>query len=56
MTFLSTDIRGFTSLAEQCKSHPEAVTELVNRFTTRMTQAIFDHGGGVRSTNTWVIA
>lgn len=47
MTFLFTDIRGFTSLAEQCKSRPEAVTDLVNRFTTRMTEAIFDHGGTI---------
>jgi len=47
MTFLFSDIRGFTSLAEQCKSRPEAVTELVNRFTTRMTRAIFDHGGTI---------
>jgi len=47
MTFLFSDIRGFTSVAEQCKSRPEAITDVVNRFTTRMTTAIFEHGGTI---------
>jgi adenylate cyclase len=47
MTFLFTDIRGFTSVAEKCKSRPEAITEIVNRFTTLMTEAIFECGGTI---------
>lgn len=47
MTFLFSDIRGFTSIAERCKSRPEAVTDIINRFTTRMTEAIFRHGGTI---------
>jgi len=47
MTFLFTDIRGFTSIAEQCKSRPEAITDIVNRFTTLMTEAIFQCGGTI---------
>ena len=47
MTFLFTDIRGFTSIAEQCKSRPEAITDIINRFTTLMTEAIFRCGGTI---------
>jgi adenylate cyclase len=47
MSFLFSDIRGFTSVAEKCKSRPEAITEIVNRFTTRMTEAIFETGGTI---------
>jgi adenylate cyclase len=47
MTFLFSDIRGFTSIAERCKSRPEALTEVVNRFMTRMTVAIHDCGGTI---------
>ncbi len=47
MTFLFTDIRGFTSIAEQCKAHPEAVRDIVTRFTTRMTEVVFRYGGTI---------
>ncbi len=47
MSFLFSDIRGFTSVAEKCKSRPEAITDIVNRFTTRMTAAIFATGGTI---------
>ena len=47
MTFLFTDIRGFTSVVEQCKSRPEAITDIINRFTTLMTEAIFKTGGTI---------
>ncbi|HKT19504.1 MAG TPA: adenylate/guanylate cyclase domain-containing protein [Stellaceae bacterium] len=47
MSFLFSDIRGFTSVAEKCKSRPDAITEIVNRFTTRMTEAIFKTGGTI---------
>jgi adenylate cyclase len=47
MSFLFSDIRGFTSVAEKCKSRPDAITDIVNRFTTRMTDAIFHSGGTI---------
>jgi adenylate cyclase len=47
MTFLFSDIRGFTSIAEQYKSEPEALTDIVNRFMTRMTDAILEHEGTI---------
>ncbi len=47
MTFLFSDIRGFTSIAEKCKTRPEAITEIINRFTTLMTEAIFRCGGTI---------
>jgi len=47
MTFLFSDIRGFTSLAEQYRSHPIALTAVVNRFMNRMTKAIFQYGGTI---------
>lgn len=47
MTFLFSDIRGFTSLAEQYRSHPIALTKVVNRFMNRMTNAIFQYGGTI---------
>jgi adenylate cyclase len=47
MTFLFSDIRGFTSIAEQYKSQPEALTDIVNRFMTRMTDAILEREGTI---------
>ena len=47
MSFLFSDIRGFTSIAEACKSHPEELTDVVNRFMTRMTDAILKHRGTI---------
>jgi adenylate cyclase len=47
MTFLFSDVRGFTSMAERFKSDPAALTRLINRFLTPMAQAIQDHGGTI---------
>jgi len=47
MTFLFSDIRGFTSIAEQCRSNPEALTDVVNRFMTRMTGSILERHGTI---------
>ena len=47
MTFLFSDIRGFTSLAEQYGARPDALTAVVNRFMSRMTKAIFQYGGTI---------
>lgn len=40
MTFLFSDIRGFTGIAERFKTDPTALTRLINRFMTPMTEAI----------------
>ncbi len=40
MTFLFSDIRGFTGIAERFKADPTALTRLINRFMTPMTEAI----------------
>jgi adenylate cyclase len=47
MTFLFSDLRGFTSIAERCKSRPEALTDIVNRFMTQMTRAIVQRSGTI---------
>ena len=45
MTFLFTDIRNFTGIAEQMK--PEELTQFMNRFLTPMTDIILKHGGTI---------
>jgi len=47
MTFLFSDIRGFTPISEKYKGNPEGLTKLVNRFLTRMTNVIIANGGTV---------
>jgi adenylate cyclase len=47
MTFLFSDIRGFTAISEQFKSNPENLTRLINRFMTPMTRAIQAQGGTI---------
>jgi adenylate cyclase len=47
MTFLFSDLRGFTTIAERCKAHPEALTDVVNRFLGRMSAAVHASGGTV---------
>ncbi|HYM33229.1 MAG TPA: CHASE2 domain-containing protein [Candidatus Cybelea sp.] len=47
MSYLFGDIRGFTAISEQLKSNPRALTRLVNRLMTPMTEAVLDHGGTV---------
>lgn len=47
MTFLFSDLRGFTSIAERCKAHPEALTDVINRFLARMSAAVHASGGTV---------
>jgi adenylate cyclase len=47
MTFLFSDLRGFTSIAERCKSRPEVLTDIVNRFMTQMTRAIIERDGTI---------
>lgn len=47
MTFLFSDVRGFTSIAERFKSDPAALTSLITRFLTPMTHVILDHRGTI---------
>ena len=47
MTFLFSDIRGFTKISEQYKDDPEALTQLINRLLTVLSNAILDHGGTI---------
>jgi adenylate cyclase len=45
ITVLFSDIRGFTSISE--KLSPEEVAELLREYLTRLTEAVFKHGGAV---------
>jgi len=47
MTFLFTDIRGFTTISEGFKSDPQALTRLINQFLTPMTDRILAHRGTI---------
>ena len=47
MTFLFSDIRGFTPISEKYKSNPEGLTKLINRFLTVMTDVIIKNGGTI---------
>ena len=40
MTFLFCDVRGFTTISESFKNDPQALTRLINRFLTPMTDRI----------------
>ena len=47
MSFLFSDIRGFTPISEKYKGNPEGLTKLINRFLTRMTDVIIKNGGTI---------
>mgnify|MGYP001345035138 FL=1 len=47
MTFLFSDIRGFTKISEQYKDDPEALTQLINQLLTVLSDAILEHGGTI---------
>ena len=47
MTFLFSDIRGFTKISEQYKDDPEALTQLINQLLTVLSNAILEHGGTI---------
>ena len=47
MTFLFSDIRGFTPISEKYQSDPQKLVEIVNRFLTNQTEIIQKHEGCV---------
>ena len=47
MTFLFSDIRGFTPISEKYQKDPQKLVEIVNRFLTNQTEIIMKHGGTI---------
>ena len=47
MTFLFSDIRGFTSISEKYKSDPEALTNLINNLLTVLSNEILNNQGTI---------
>ena len=47
LTFLFSDIRGFTPISEKYQSDPQGLTTLINRFLDNQTQIILNHGGTI---------
>ena len=47
LTFLFSDIRGFTPISEKYQKNPQGLTELINRFLHNQTQIILKHGGTI---------
>lgn len=47
LTLLFSDVRGFTAIAEEFRDDPEALTLLMNRFLTILSNAIMDHDGTI---------
>jgi len=47
LTFLFSDIRGFTPISEKYQSDPQKLVEIVNRFLTNQTEIIQKHEGCV---------
>ena len=47
MTFLFSDVRGFTSISESYKADPQGLTRLMNRFLTPLSEAIIERRGTI---------
>jgi adenylate cyclase len=47
MTFLFSDIRGFTAISERYRDDPESLIALINRYMTPMTDTIQAHRGTI---------
>jgi adenylate cyclase len=47
MTFLFSDVRGFTTISESFKNDPQGLTSLMNRFLTPLTNAILARKGTI---------
>ena len=47
MTFLFSDIVGFTPISEKLQDDPQKLVDLVNRLLTQLTDCVLRHGGTV---------
>jgi adenylate cyclase len=47
MTVMFADLRNFTAISEQMREDPQALTSLVNRFLTPMTEAVLRQDGTI---------
>ena len=47
LTFLFSDIRGFTPISEKYQSDPQGLTRLINRFLDNQTEIILKHIGTI---------
>lgn len=47
MTFLFSDVRGFTTISEQYREDPQSLTRLMNRFLTPLSTAIIERNGTI---------
>ncbi len=47
MTFMLSDVRGFTAISETYRHDPQGLTTLMNRFLTPLTNAILGHKGTI---------
>ena len=47
LTFLFSDIRGFTPISEKYQKNPQGLTNLINRFLDNQTEIILKHGGTI---------
>ncbi len=47
LTLIFSDVRGFTAIAESYRDDPAALTQLMNRLLTSLSNAILDRGGTI---------
>ena len=47
LTFLFSDIRGFTPISEKYQKNPQGLNILINRFLDNQTEIILKHGGTI---------
>jgi adenylate cyclase len=47
LTLLFSDVRGFTAIAESFREDPAALTQLMNRLLTSLSNAILERGGTI---------
>jgi len=47
MTFLFSDIVGFTPISEKLQDDPQKLVDLINRLLTQLTDCVLRHGGTV---------
>ena len=47
MTYLFSDIRGFTPISEQFKTDPQGLGKLINKYMTPMTDLVMEKNGTI---------